>query len=442
MDKNSIVINLKIHRGTQEIGGSCIEVWTDTTQIVLDFGMPLVEKDGVEFDFRKYENLSDSELIQKGILPDIDGLYENFEKCIDGLIITHPHLDHYGLISFLSPKVKVYLGEAAYKIIELTNIFTPSQNEINNHQHYEKEKPFTIGDIKITPYWMDHSAFDAYALLLESNGKTLFYSGDFRGHGRKSKVFKWFTHNAPKNVDYLLMEGTQLGRKSKIEKSEEELELELVDKFKEPEKINLIYASGQNIDRLVSVFRACIKTDKIFVVDVYVATVLDALAKFTPTLPHPSKSFKNIKVIFSKWTSNRLAREKRESMLWKFKNYKITKEEISKNPSKFVLAVRPSMKYDLEHIPNIEGGNLIYSMWRGYEKKKGTKEFIDYLKSRNFTVNHIHSSGHADFPTLEKMVNAILPKTLVPIHTFNSQDYKNIFKVPVKELKDGEVLSW
>lgn len=435
-------MNCKIHRGTQEIGGSCIEVWTDTTRIVLDFGMPLVEKDGVEFDFRKYNNLTESELIQKGILPDINGLYDNSEKCIDGLVITHPHLDHYGLINFLSPKVKIHLGEATHKIIEITNIFTPSHNEINNHQYYEKEKPFSIGDITVTPYWMDHSAFDAYALLLESNGKTLFYSGDFRGHGRKSKVFKWFTHNAPKNVDYLLMEGTQLGRKSKIEKSEEELELELVDKFKEPEKIHLIYTSGQNIDRLVSIYRACVKTDKVFVVDVYVATVLDALAKFTPSLPHPSKSFKNIKVINTKWTNKRLEKQSLEKMIYRFKYYKVTKEEISKNPSKYVIVVRTSMKCDLEHIPNIEGGNLIYSMWRGYEKKKGTKQFIDYLKDRNFTVNHIHSSGHADFPTLEKMVSTISPKYLVPIHTFNSQDYKNIFTVPVKELKDGEVLTW
>ena len=36
-------MNLKIHRGTQEIGGSCIEVWSNNTRIVLDFGMPLVE---------------------------------------------------------------------------------------------------------------------------------------------------------------------------------------------------------------------------------------------------------------------------------------------------------------------------------------------------------------------------------------------------------------
>jgi ribonuclease J len=59
-------MNFKIHRGTQEIGGSCIEVWTESTRIVLDFGMPLVEKDGSQFNFRNYENLTDSELIQKG----------------------------------------------------------------------------------------------------------------------------------------------------------------------------------------------------------------------------------------------------------------------------------------------------------------------------------------------------------------------------------------
>ena len=87
--------------------------------------------------------------------------------------------------------------------------------KINNFEFLEKEKPFIIGDISITPYWMDHSAYDAYALSLESKGKTLFYSGDFRGHGRKAKVFKRFTQIAPQNVDYLLMEGTQLGRKSK-----------------------------------------------------------------------------------------------------------------------------------------------------------------------------------------------------------------------------------
>ena len=42
-------MHFKIHRGTQEIGGSCVEIWTDTTRILVDFGMPLVEKDRSEF---------------------------------------------------------------------------------------------------------------------------------------------------------------------------------------------------------------------------------------------------------------------------------------------------------------------------------------------------------------------------------------------------------
>jgi len=155
-----------IHRGTKEIGGSCVELWTDKTRIVIDIGMPLVEKDRNEFDFTKYQKLSPNELINKGILPKIDGFYANAEKLIDGVLISHPHIDHYGFSSYLHPETKYYLGEATHKIIELTSIFTPQQNSIKNSTYFEKSKPFNIGDIKITPYWMDHSAFDAYAFLI------------------------------------------------------------------------------------------------------------------------------------------------------------------------------------------------------------------------------------------------------------------------------------
>ena len=67
--------------------------------------------------------------------------------------------------------------------------------------HFESGKSFWIGDIEITPYLMDHSAFDAYAFIIKSNGKSLFYSGDFRIHGRKTKAFDWFCYNVEKEVD-------------------------------------------------------------------------------------------------------------------------------------------------------------------------------------------------------------------------------------------------
>src|SRR6056297_4052531 len=117
-------MNLTIHRGTQEIGGSCVELWTENTRILIDFGMPLVEKTGEEFDFNKYKDLTREQLFEKGVLPNIKGLYKDEKPQVDGIIISHAHQDHYGLSSFINPEINFYLGEATHKIIELTNLFT------------------------------------------------------------------------------------------------------------------------------------------------------------------------------------------------------------------------------------------------------------------------------------------------------------------------------
>jgi ribonuclease J len=108
------------------------------------------------------------------------------------LIISHAHQDHYGLISYINKSCPVYLGKSTMQIIELSDIFCNYSGhnlEINNPQFFESGKTFTIGDFEITPYLMDHSAFDAYAFLVKAEGGTLFYSGDFRTHGRKAKAF-------------------------------------------------------------------------------------------------------------------------------------------------------------------------------------------------------------------------------------------------------------
>jgi len=430
-------MKFKIHRGTKEIGGSCVEVWTESTRILLDFGMPLVEKDGKEFDFGKYKTSKPTELVEKGVLPNIEGLYDSSKNLIDGVIISHPHQDHYGLANFINDNVQYYLGEAAHKIIELNNLFTPQEIHLKNANYFEKEKIFKIGDISITPYWTDHSAFDAYSFLIEAEGKSLFYSGDFRSHGRKAKAFYWFTHNAPQNVDYLLLEGTTISRENKPFKTEPEIENELVEVFNQ-KKINLIYTSGQNIDRLTSIYRACKRTGKIFVVDVYVAKVLKELSKYAG-IPYPSENFENLKVIFPFFTSRRLKNEGNEKILYEFKKFKITKEEISNQSEKIVMTVRPSMQKDLENINRIEGGNFIYSMWEGYLQKSGTMKFVDYLTNRKFTLHKIHTSGHADTKTLKKMVEAIRPKNIVPIHTFEGDKYKDIFNETIVELKDKEI---
>ena len=45
-----MTVQLIVHRGTREIGGNCVEVRTDSTRIILDVGMPLVDVNGESFD--------------------------------------------------------------------------------------------------------------------------------------------------------------------------------------------------------------------------------------------------------------------------------------------------------------------------------------------------------------------------------------------------------
>ena len=91
-----------------------------------------------------------------------------------------------------------------------------------------------------------------------------------------------------------------------------------------------------------------------------------------------------------------------------------------------------------KQLNKLKNGVFIYSMWKGYQEETRTKDFIDYLISRGMTKRHIHTSGHADKTALQRMIDATNPKYIIPIHTFNANDYQKHFKNPVKVLKDGE----
>ncbi len=64
----------------------------------------------------------------------------------------------------------------------------------------------TIDAIPVSYFHMDHSGFYALVFLIEAEEKRLFYSGDFKGHGRKSSLFKAMLRNPPENIDCLLEE--------------------------------------------------------------------------------------------------------------------------------------------------------------------------------------------------------------------------------------------
>ena len=62
---------------------------------------------------------------------------------------------------------------------------------------------------------------------------------------------------------------------------------------------------------------------------------------------------------------------------------------------------------------------VIWSLWKGYlERDEGTRKL---LSDKGIKPIHVHTSGHASPDDLEKLVAAINPGKLVPVHTFDPE---------------------
>jgi ribonuclease J len=350
-----------IHRGTQEIGGSCVEVSTDKTKILIDFGIPLVTATKEPFDSKVLTGKSIEDLKKLKILPDVKGIYKGEQKEIDALLVSHSHPDHYGLLNYIHPEIPVYLSQGAKELIEISNIFTPNKIKRLNAKVINTKKSFTIGGLTITPYVVDHSAFDALAFLIEGESKRLFYSGDFRGHGRKSILFKQMLRNPPKDIDCLLMEGTSLGRGEKLCRDENMVQKRIQEILKEGGNITFLFVSSQNIDRIVSAYKACLTTNSIFIIDVYTAYILERLKKISRNIPQ--FDWRNIRVKFYDNHYKVITNKESLKTIYLYRKSKIDFNEINSSGRKVLMMGRDNLIFPkvLRRINNPKGAKIIYS---------------------------------------------------------------------------------
>jgi len=74
--------------------------------------MPLVERDGIPFEDERHRTVDGPGLVGRGVLPDVRGLYPwaGDEAPVDGALISHAHLDHCGLASYVRPDAPVFVS--------------------------------------------------------------------------------------------------------------------------------------------------------------------------------------------------------------------------------------------------------------------------------------------------------------------------------------------
>lgn len=408
-----------IQRGARQIGGTCIEIESQGKRLVLDIGQPL--------------DSSEAESVE---MPPVDGLRTPDESLV-GVVLSHPHLDHYGLSFRVPPSTRFLMGAATARILEASAKFTPAGGTFANVTHLEGGKIQVLGPFRITPYLVDHSAYDSYAVLIEGDGKRIFYTGDLRGHGRKGSLFTRLVTHPPSGVNVLLMEGTTVGRKNTGAPSPTEDDLQKMFEriFRATTGMPLVWCSGQNIDRIVTVFKAARRCGRQFIIDMYTAEILRA----TGNARLPQADWPGIRVFLPAFQKRRIVGIGKASEANRYRPYRIFPENLAAAARNSVMLFRPSMQIDVESAVCLDGACLVYSMWDGYLAEQKIGPFLSWLKERGIPMHKCHTSGHASVSDLQRLRTAFKGAVVCPVHTTDPMAFRHLFE-DARVLADGEYL--
>jgi ribonuclease J len=405
---------LTIHRGTQQIGGSCIEIeHPGNERLILDAGRPLDAPEGAT-----------------GLLP--KSLDQSHSAT---LLISHPHQDHWGLIEEMPADWPIWTGSKSAELIAITGEVRRRPLDRKFQTWNSRSGPFAVGSFRVTPLLTDHSAFDAYMLLIEGGGKRVLYTGDFRRHGRKSVLVDRIMASPPLNIDVLLTEGTNLGSDKPV-KTEHELEEDFVHLFARTKGRVFASWSAQNIDRTVTLYRAAKRTGRTLAIDLYTADVLDRIADGT-RIPRPG--FPNLKVIVSAGLRSSYRKLGREDFVERMVPFGISAKRLQHN--QYVIMLRRALIRDYERagvLPTADDA-FNFSMWRGYLSEPYHSELLEWCRSAGAEIAYIHTSGHASAADLRAFAMAVRPKVVVPVHGVKWDEEAHGFGT-IRRLRDAETM--
>jgi len=286
------MITITVYAGAGEIGGNKIllEDWPgppgDETALFFDFGTSYSRRGRFFEEFlapRSGRGLLD--VLATGVIPPLEGIYRDdlvpfaglwdlfrdrpeYRRLehVDGVLLSHAHMDHVGALSFLRTDIPVYcspMTAAVTKAVQdcgqsglesdycyvtprvpkdgvLTTAATkgspyvprpfvlagidrappafaefwtrpPAKKELAAEVAAEREP--RVGRLRARPFPVDHSVYGATAWAVETSVGWVVYTGDLRFHGGRHAESEAFVQAAAAlRPRVLLCEGTRFGR--------------------------------------------------------------------------------------------------------------------------------------------------------------------------------------------------------------------------------------
>jgi len=493
--------------GTHTIGGTKIHLESGGRGLFLDFGinfnrMSLFYEEYLKprsgrgiHDYLAMGLVPPIRVYREDLFPtDVDGAALRPLR-VDGVLITHAHLDHFGCVGLLRRNIPVYCTAMTAAILKAVQdsgrselhcqaVYSPPKRKndrivsseqgkvlgrdfyVFNHipeqfRGFWKEihgrKELSQGRLEnpdemplpVLQFPVDHSVFGASAYAIETDVGWVVYTGDLRRHGARGEDTKRFVREAAElRPKVLIIEGTRCGRSGEAEVSEKEVYRNSLMAVEHEKNLVVADFSSRNIERLETFMEVARKTGRELVITTKDAYILRAIESVDGR-----NRMRGLKIFFAlkekcdSWERN-IEEEFREKL--------VDSAEISRYPEGYILCFS---FWDIKNLLDIKpkGGLYIYSSSEAF-KEEDTFDFYrlwNWLKMfkmdvAGFTLQldgkplfggGFHASGHASSSDLVEMVETISPEIVVPVHTEHPEFFRENLKGPeVKILGDGDRL--
>lgn len=436
-------MELKIYDGANEIGGSKIYVREDNHGLFLDFGLnfnvsALYFKEFISM--RSIRGINDP--LEMGLLPRIkayrkdlipsDISVENFESIpVDAVLLSHAHVDHYGMIGYLDFSIPLVASPETLTIIKANQdseksdigksaIYSPLREEVSSsmpvllsmgnkkdlngsfdvrelipteslskdeieflkvqsgkRSEYLREH-LEIGNLKDLPfkiqaYPVDHSIYGSVGYVVEAESKKIAYTGDLRLHGELANKTMNFAKSA-RESDVLIVEGTRVAESREHNYTTERDVFENSSTAVAGEN-NLVIVdfSSRNFERLNMFSRIAEENSRRLVVSKKDAYMIRALLSSGTKI-----NTENI-AVYDKPSKNKSWWENEPGYIELWDEHMVGPLDIRKEPGEFMLAFS---LYDMPNLMDIKstGGLYLYSSTEPFNEEM----VMDFVTLNNY----------------------------------------------------------